>query len=215
MFLLSEIRPKRICQDGSGEVSVPQNNSEMNFPADIVTMGVPNETPQFIVTTNEIYGFIITVNVADGTSQVDYSMSCLNTPGNIFHFKLSQGWIKEVSTSPEWGEYLASRREKNHFPLGMREWLLECEKLNEHNLIDPTTISRDEWKRFIDIAFQRVISKDDIDKEATVIDFTEDFVYVLFLPPKPEAPFREADYLCWVQMDRKTGEVMLVLNPPG
>jgi len=218
LFLLSEVRPKRIYQNGGGEVSVLQNKSETSPPANIAPANVTNETPQFIVTTNEAHGVIVTQNVTDGTYQFENVYPYLGS-GNIFYFRKCHGLIKELSTSPEWSAYLASRRGKYDFPIGVREWFLEAE---EHNLIDPTTIPREEWERFIDIAIQyRNSLMDEIeyeieyeifDKEATVIDFTEDFVYVLWLyPPKTKDDLRRPDFRLWFIIDRKKGEVLNVL----
>ena len=225
LFLRYLILPTQINKGEDDKTSTPYKNHETNPPNYVVmdntneahqvvtTMDVANEERQFIIITNEAYGVIITTNVVDGTCQVE-NLSPDDIPLNIFYFKMRHGLVKEVSTSPEWSAYLASRREKYHFPIGVREWIFELVKLNEHNLIDPTTIPRDEWERFIDIAIQdfNSIGGENFDKEATVIDFTEDFVYVLYLyPPKTEDDLRRPEFRLWFIIDRKKGEVLKVL----
>ena len=121
--------------------------------------------------------------------------------------------INHVSLPLAWAEYHESFRKKYHFPFGLWEWLFENEKMDD--LIDPTTIPREEWDYFINIAFQKIKSYNKtmtLNKEAIVIDFTEDFVYVLFLLPHIEFPMPGYDFLCRVKINRKTGEVVLILD---
>ena len=110
-----------------------------------------------------------------------------------------------------WSAYHESRRENYRYPKELREELLKIGSLNDFNLIDPTTIPRDEWERFTNIAIQ-YCNKPNVSEEATVIDFTDNFVYVLFLAPKTERWF---DFHYWVKMDRNTGEVLSCLRPPN
>ena len=110
-----------------------------------------------------------------------------------------------------WAEYHESFREKYHFPQGLWEWLFTHESMED--LVDPTTIPHEEWERFIDIAFQKITSVDKtmaLNKEAVVIDFKEDFVYVLFLMPRMEIIIPGGDFIYWVKIDRKTGEVIKI-----
>ena len=132
--------------------------------------------------------------------------------GSITDVEKGEIPIHNLPASLTWSEYHELRREKYHFPISLRESFLKRYKSSNLVLIDPTTIPHDEWQRFIDIAYQDLSSNgaENLSKEATVIDFTEDFVYVLFLMFKRETPRFELDFRYWAKIDRKTGKIILI-----
>ena len=115
-----------------------------------------------------------------------------------------------------WGAHLDLLREQYDYPDCLREslltnkWFYFFEEMDP--LIDPMTIARDEWNRYIEIAFQDINSlvpgMEFLSKEATVIDFTENFAYVLFLLPKMKEIVYDADFLFFVKINRQTDEVL-------
>jgi hypothetical protein len=126
---------------------------------------------------------------------------------------------RSESTPLTWSTYHDVLRETYYYPPRLREKLLNNKWLYDdeaNNLIDPISIPNDEWQRFINIAFHKVNSlMPDVkylSKEATVIDFTDTFVYVIFLLPKMEDFSLDADFLFWIQIDRKTGDVLKCIS---
>jgi hypothetical protein len=125
----------------------------------------------------------------------------------------------DVFTSLTWDVYHDLLREKYHYSHNLREWLFARPLFSisdsVDNLIDPTTIPLEEWQHFIDLAYQILepyySNKEGFSKEATVIDFTDDFVYVLFLFPKMEELRPGPDFHFWVKLNRKTGKLIFNL----
>ena len=152
------------------------------------------------ITTNRTNRIIIT------TIETGHTIITTNQTGHVF-VKTKRPVI-HVSLPLAWATYHHSIREKYHFPPGLWEGLFTREEMDD--LIDPTTIPHEEWERFIDIACQKIMSFNKtiiLNKEAVVIDFKEDFVYVLFLNPRIDRPIPGYDFVYWVKIDRKTGEV--------
>jgi len=118
-----------------------------------------------------------------------------------------------VSTSLIWNAYHESFCEKYQYSQRLREDLFQKENLNEHDLIDPETIPHDERDRFLDIAFQDLlpeVGENYTSKEAAILDFTENFVYVLFLLPKMPENYQGGGFICWYKIDRKTGKIISI-----
>ena len=149
-----------------------------------------NLTDRLIATTNFTSRFTITTNHTGRSS-----------------IRMNRPFIS-ISLPLSWAEYHDSFRGKYVFPHALWEDLISYENIGD--LINPTTIPRDEWKRFIDITFQDINSfgGKGFDREATVIDFTEDFVYVLYLLPKIESPVPGGSFRLRFKIDRKTGEIL-------
>ena len=180
------------------DILVVQNNFNKIPNESKLQKNVPlttNQTNRIIVQTIETNRVIITRDIKSG------AVIKKTQPIKINH----------VSLPLAWAEYHESFREKYHFSSGLWEWLFENEKMDD--LIDPTTIPREEWDYFINIAFQKIKSSNQtmiLNKEAIVMDFKEDFVYVLFLSPRMDIITPGGDFIYWVVIDRKTGEVLRI-----
>jgi len=126
-------------------------------------------------------------------------------------------WRETMGNDMTWTDYHDFIRKKYHYPQSLRERFIKGEANGKEfgGLIDPTSLPLEEWQRFTDIAlkiaFQRTKNYMNfglISGEASVIDFNAKFVYVLFLFPHMDPPYPEDDFLCWIKMDRKTGEFL-------
>jgi len=131
-----------------------------------------------------------------------------------------QSWLDAMDKDMTWAAYHKLLRENYNYPHNIREWFLQRDKKEDcEELIDPTTIPREEWQRFIELAYQAVFQNlscnnnlELVSKEASVVDFTENFVYVLFLLPRIEHPHPEYGYLYRIKLNRKTGEILLTTH---